>query len=389
MPPVQQYVLNTPLTVALNLRYTDTNGIVVDTLYPNDYTELIGGAVSNLITLSQQTAVLLTNYNSRITALETSVAAIQSSGVTFMLYVNGGCLLGNTSVPITTAVTSLVASECAYITALGTPTALAQSVGILNNSALNLLPAFSQNSDMAGLANWKSTITTTADLEYNLALAYLDSRAGITKALAAVTPTCAQVIVDYQVVTNTPLTFVFYFSGYTFIPTGYTDSGSTIEITDTSGNIYLTGFNIVDASTTNVPVTLFTSGSTLSPTSTFYTTKITSKVTSSALGLTCEKVVIDTPGNPSYPDTGNNTCCPDIVSYSAVLSSGTTAITMTTSLSYIPRFASYIAKDGFTSGQLFVGGTLPYVSYTLGGAVLHFLPTSASGTFNIDFILYR
>jgi len=389
MPPVQPYVLNTPLTVAVNLRYTDANGDLVDRLYPNDYTELIGANLSTLITHVNLIDATLASYNTRITTLESEVAAIQSSGTTFMLYVNGGCLNGNVTTQIDTQVASLTASECAYITALGSTTALSTAVAALNISALNVAPAFSQNSAMAALPGWNNAITNTAGLTNDLALAYLDARAGITKVLAAVTPTCAQVIIDYQAVNTSSLVFSIFFSGYSYIPTAYADNGSTVTITDTSGNIYTTGFNILTQSTDVNPLTLNTSGSTLSATSITYQVTINSKVTSASLGTTCEKMVIKTIDNIAN-SAGSITGTADVSNFSHIVSSGTTAVVLVNNLSYTPRAATITYKNGFSSAQVATGGVQPYLVYDPGKVTMNMVtPTSASGAFDIDIITYR
>lgn len=390
----QQCVLKTPLTVAANLRYVDANGDLVTRLYPNDYTELIGSSVSAIKTQIAGIDIILSDYNTRIADLEADVLAIQTSGVTFMLYVNGGCLNGNVSVPITTSVTSLIANTCAYNTILGTTTALALSVGALGIGTLNSLPAFSQNSAMSGLANWKSSLNTTADLEYNLALAYLDSRAGISTALAAVTPTCAQVVIDYQSVSNTVLTFLLYFNGYTFIPTGYTDNSSLIRITDTDGNFYQTGFNIVTASTSTSPVTLSTSGSTLSPTSVTYQIQVTSKVQNIALNTTCDKVVIRTVNNPSTGSAASTG--PDIGTWELTLTSGSVvdySYIVDAGVAYTPRYVSLTRRDVLSILCLTPANNSIRAAPMAGGFIAY-LPgapfaTSCTGKVIYDYALFK
>lgn len=379
-------VLKTPLSVAVNLRYTDPNGDLVTRLYPNDYIELIGSNVSTLKAQYQAINTTLVTYGNDIDTLQTDVAQLQSSASSFMLYVTGTCLYGNDGLPhpIDDAVNRLMGNTCSYNTVLGTTSALSSAIGAMP-AGLSALPAFSQNSAMSGLAGWDSAPTTIAASFSDLWKAYYDARTGISSALAAVTPTCAQVIVDYAATVDSSLNFNLYFSGYTFIPSGYTDNSSIVKITDSSGNIYQTGFNIVTQSNTTSPLSLATSGSALSALSTYYTVQVTSKVQNTTLGTSCEKQVFKTVyRNATSAETG---CCPDIGNYTAA-TSGTTSIQFISGLSYTPRYVGITPKNSFTGGLL---GDLNYsysISYVAGGATISFL-AAPSGTLNIDYIAYR
>lgn len=399
MPPVQPYVSNTPLTVAANLRYVDANGDLVTRLYPNDYVELIGSHTSILISSMAAANTLLGTYGNNITTLQSQVAALQSSGDTFMLYVTGTCLYSNDGLPhqIDDAVNRLMGNTCQYNTILGTPTELANTVGAQCTN-LATLPAYSQNSDMAGLAGWFTTPVTIAQVVSNDLKAYCDIRTGMDNVMAAVTPTCSQVIVDYSPISNTPLTFQLYFRGYTFIPTGYSDNSSTIKITDDYGNIYLTGFNIVTASEDTNPVTLQTSGSALSYSSPSYEILVTSKVTNSTLGTTCEKAVIRRVPNPTATITPSE-CCPDMGTWSLVVTSGSTisaSYNLISGLSYTPRYVGITSKSAANVGMS-SAGVLDmyqiYITYVFGGAVLNFASGGGhadfAGTLEYDWIAYR
>lgn len=387
------WVPNTLLTVPAALRYLDANGDPVTSLYPLDYLILLG---QDLALISGTTSQLSTNWQnqaSQITALQAAVATIPPTYTT--PEIPPFCLLpvSGTTAPIDQLLEILAEDWCNYINVTGSGSALATAITwqCLN---LNSSPSFgTPGTSMSAITGWKNSPTTVADSLTNSWLTICDARAGITRALAGITPTCSQVIVDTQVVSNTPLTFLFYFSGYTFIPTSFIDTGSTIEITDSAGNIYLTGVDIVDQSTDTNPFSIFASGSTLSPTSTTYTITLNSRVASSSLGLTCEKTIVipdfENPDYPPIPSGSGTECCPDIGNFSATVVSGSTSLTLISSLSYTPRFGTYIPKDFFSGAQLVVGGATPYISYTLGGGVLHFLPTATTGTFDIDFIFYR
>jgi len=292
-----QFVSNqNPLQLPNALRYVDANGNPVYQLYLTDFSSLVGSTTGQQVTQIASINQILATYQTTLTSLQSQITAIQTSGATFIPNVNGGCLTTpvNTVIPVDTAATLLIANSCAYNTILGTTTALAQAV-VAQPSGLNLLPAFSQSGTMSGLAGWNSNPLTIAASESNQWIAYGDARTGISRALAAVTPTCSQVIVDAQVTLPAFGTgFNIYFDGYTFIPTGYTDNGSSIRITDSNGNTALNGINIITQSTTNQPYNFATSGTTLQSGLT-YTVFINSNVTNSSLGLTCQKTIIRTP----------------------------------------------------------------------------------------------
>lgn len=392
MPPINVTPYY-PITVARNLRFDDANGIPVTVLPPvaatqaldnpaTGYISLIGSRLSDLIDSYNQVVVLLGQYNTRITALETAVSNIQTSGVTFQLYVNGGCLLGNTTVTVPAAVTSLIANTCAYNTVLGTTTALSNAI-LAQCSNLNSAQAYSQNSTMSGLSGWISSPTTTADTVNNLWKTVCDLRGGFATLWAAVSPSCSQVIVDYQAVLNTGMVFVLYFDGYTFIPSGYTDNTSNIRITDTSGNFYTTNFNIVTQSTTTAPVSLYTSGSTLSTTSAYYTVQVTSNVVNSTLGTSCSKVVIKTVQGTQ--DAGLF----DVGNYTGTMTSGATSLTFVSGLSYTPSTITPIPKNAFTSKMLYHQNYQTYLGISGGSGTLYLAGATEGGTVNLDYISYR
>lgn len=381
-------VPNDPMTVALNLRTIDPNsGLPIDRLLPRDYIYNIGGNLSQQI--ANYTSILnsLSQTNAAVANQQIQINNILTSGFT-QPSISAGCLLssGTGFLPLPTITNLLVSNTCSYNAALGTPSALYQAVGS-QCANLNTFPSFSIPSGvMQSLAGWKPTPVTIADTLTNNWIAYCDARAGISKALAALTPICAQVIVNVQATYTGNLTFNFYFSGYSFIPSGFADNGSTITIADTQNNTYTVGFNIVTQSNTPSPLVIMTSGSTLSSQSSTYTATINSSVINPALGLTCAKAILIVIGE-STQTTG---CCPDIGTFTTFLSSGTTALTVVSSLSYTPRYADWEPGNAFTSAQFYPGGAPPYVTRTLGGFTLHFgAPTGAAGTILLDWITFR
>lgn len=394
MPPLQPFVSNTPLQVAKNLRFNDAAGIPVTQLLPvgmngnivNDspttgYISCIGASLSNQIDLYNDVVSSLNQYTIDIDALQAAVALLELSGSTIP-NVNGYCYSGNALAPITTIVELMANSTCDYNTVLGTTSALTQAILAEGASTLNALPAFSQNSAMSGLAGWFSTPLTIASSFNNLWLAYLDMRTGTTNALAAVTPDCSSVIVDYQPVYGNSQ-FTIYISGYSFIPTGYTDLGSTVQITDNYKGSYTTSLDIVARSQYNAAaLAIPVSGSTLSPTSPFYTVKLTSNITNSSIGVTCVKSVVK--------ETQVPTSLPNIGNFSKVYTSGSTEppFTLVDGLSYTPKYVDITPKNSYTSNVLKTYGY--YITYTANGAVLNFATSPAiNGTLDIDYITYK
>lgn len=311
----QPFVPNTELQVAANLRYTDANGDLVYRLYPNEYTSLIGANVSTLKAQYVQVTAILADYGARITTLETQVDNILTSGVTFMLYVNSACLYDdNITHPIDEAFNLLSSASCSYFDILGTTTALANGIAAETPATLNTLPAYSQNSAMAGIAGWDSDPVTVAATINNIWKAYLDMRVGVTQALNQSNITCADIHINYQGVYNQPAgTITMYFYG-SYIPTNFSASSptsGTFTITDTSGNIYTQTFNIYSTVAAGF-ITLDISASALLPNSN-YTVLLEYSVTSTTPLLGCSGGI---PGSV----VNNFQICPNL----AVTPSGTT-----------------------------------------------------------------
>jgi len=391
MPQLQPYVSNTPLVVAKNLRFL-VAGIPVTEMLPigmvgpvvNDnpetgYISRIGATLSDQIDLYNNVELTLNQYLIDINSLDTRVTDLEISGTT-VPSVNGQCYNGNSAILVTDMVELLTQDLCAYKPVLGTPSDLTSALGTYAPGTTNLLSAFSQNSTLSGLNGWLPTLTPTiADAFNNIWLAYFDTRGAIETVLEAVTPNCSQVIVDFQsVYSSTAGGFNLFFSGYSFIPSGYQDGGSTVTITDDQSGILFTGFNIVNQAGNTSPLFLPISGSTLSPTSAFYTVSITSNVANATIGTTCVKTVIHTSslegGAGSIYNIGN---------YTAAIS-GSTA-TIVSGLTYGPSFVQITPKDNQTATELINGY---YLSYTNDGATLTLL-SSVQTTLNIDWIAYK
>lgn len=397
MPQLQPYVSNVPLQVAKNLRFLDQNGILVTQLLPigmngttvadnptTGYISCIGAAVSNQIDLYNNVANTLAQYATEITTLQSDVAALQVSGTTIPV-VNGYCFTNNTADLITTVTELIAQNSCNYNTVLGTTSALSLAIAAEGAETLNSLQAFSQNSAMAGLRGWVTNPATIADSVNNIWLAYLDLRAGFKTIYNSVVPSCSQVIVDYQVVYNASAGgFNFYFSGYTFIPTGFTDEGSTIKIEDGKGGILQTGFNIVNQSYDIDPLFINSSGSTLSTTVNSYQVTVKSSVyLDTGIGIIkCDKEVVKFTQNAAINYT--------IGDYYANISGTVSSIPIVSGLGFNPGMVYISASNAFTGNLLQANAY--YIKYVSGGAELQFITppnTSQGGTFYINWTAYK
>lgn len=384
------WVPNTETVVPVGLRYTDANGDLVTKLFPLDYLILVGQDLAIISGTTNQLLAAWAYQANQINIINAAIATIPPEYNT--PEINPLCLgLSGTTVAIDVVLEAMVTAWCSYLNVTGGTTALATAI-TQQCPNLNSSPSFGvPGTSMSAITGWKNAPTTIADTLTNLWLTSCDSRSGIQNVLAAVTPTCAQVIVDYQVVlTSSDTVFNFYFNGYTFIPTGFVDNGSSIRITDLAGNIYIQTVDLPDQSLIPGPVSIAISGTTLQLNST-YTITVISNVENTNLGLTCEKTVIK---NVNTNTVTPNECCPDIGTFSYSYISGTTvqnSYSFVSGLSYTPRFVGMTPRNQFTQKHL--SGFNPYLDYVPGGATLMFAETTQplieSGTFLYDYISYK
>ena len=395
----QQYVSNTPIVLAKNLRFLDSNGLIVTQLLPigmngttvNDnpetgYISRIGSVLSSQIDKYEEVTRILDSYYTSITTLQKAVSALQTSGTTIPT-VNGKCFTGNALAPITTVTELIATSLCSYQSILGDVGSLANAVA-RENAFYNLsaASAFSQRSTMSALAGWQTSGSTIANSLSNLWLSYLDSRAGITTVLAAVTPTCASVIIDYSPTLNTAKTaFIVYFSGYTYIPSGYTDIGSTINIVDGLGGTYTAGINLVTQSGSGVAgLNINISGTTLSSTALSYTVTVNSILQNSTLGVTCNKVTI----RNTIPVASAGSTYVTGTYTTDVMSSGTTTLPLITGLSFTPSYVEMVPVDTLTGNLLHTRAY--YITKSAGSANLVIIGAARDvGPFNFNWIAFK
>lgn len=288
LPP--PYVPNNVMTVAANLRYLDNNGILVEQLFPWDYINVIGNRLSSLITQYNEVNTVLTAYNTRIVDLEEQVAQILVSGFTMPL-VNGGCLNSNTEDYVQDITALLVSNTCDYNEVLGTTTDINVAIAAQCNN-LNTADAYSQNTAMAALPGWSSTVGNLAESITNLWLSYCDMRAGVDNAIEWSKPTCGSIVISLSGYYNPSTKVLTVYTGGSHLPANFSDDGgSELVVKDSYGNSASISMNIetvVSAGYVEIDLT----SSSLSETSVysaFFTWDVTS--TTPALGCTGTKVV--------------------------------------------------------------------------------------------------
>lgn len=304
-----QYVLNKVLTVASNLRFNDDNGNLVTQMYAinpiegqpdtpsTGYISLIGSRLSSMINDYNSVLAILDSYNTRISTLETEVQDIITSGATAIPQVNGGCLNSNTNQDVDVVTSLLVASECSYISALGSTSALASAVSALGTSSLNVLPSYSiPGGAMQALTGWVSNPTTSAELMNNLAIAYLDMRAGVTQALSQSAITCGSIDINISSGYNSTAQIItLYFPGSS-IPANFTDNGSNYLVEDSAGNQFTASFDVITAVVNDGYLLIDISASNLLQTSN-YTVTFNYDVISTTPALGCANTKIVTVTN--------------------------------------------------------------------------------------------
>ena len=303
MPPPPTYVLNKKQSVAANLRFNDNNGILVTEMYPvnpiegqpdtpeTGYIMHIGARLSASIDTINAINTIIGSYATRLDTLESEVSQILASGATTIPLVNGGCLNGNTVDEVQNVVSLLVENSCDYNDVLGSISQL--NTAILSQCAnLNTLPAYSQNTDMAGLTGWFTTPTNIAQFLSNIAIAACDVRSGVTQALSQSNVTCASIVMTVSGYYNPSTRELTVFTGGSHLPSNFTETGSSeLVVKDSYGNETSVAMNITSVLAAGF-VTIDLSSSGLSQTSNysaFFTWDVDS--TTPALGCNGTRVI--------------------------------------------------------------------------------------------------
>jgi len=345
LPP--PFVPNDIMTLAANLRYLGPNGILIEQQFPWDYINTIGNKLSSQIDVVNAINTVLVSQGTAIDNLETEVAQILASGYT-MPSVNGQCLNGDTNDLIQNIVGLLVTNTCDYNEVLGTTTELSLAISAQCTN-LNTEPAYSQNTAMAALVGWHSTVDNIGESLSNLWLSYCDMRAGVTQALEWSAPTCASIQTDLSGYYNPSTRELTVYLGAASMPSNFSDAGgSTIVVRDSFGvessfamdfdTVLAAGFKTVDLSASAVSQT------------SDYTVFFTWDVTSTTPALGCEATKVITVSNTTI------TCTP----LNIVPSTTTAQFSFTP---YITNNVVYTVELLTTSGTV-VEATFEYVNPT-------------------------
>lgn len=281
----------TPAEVNVNIascfQVTDTNGDTVTTLGISDYVKAIGNKVCSLASTVTAQGNTLTNHEGRLSTLENKESS------TTLPTVAPGCLAtSSTPIALDSAVEELITQFCALQTATGKG---ADLLGAVSKQCANINSdtQLSGSGNMSAISGWKSAPATVADSLNNMWLAICDIRGAVKSVMTCCKKTCADVIVSFVAnITDNGATLKLFFSGYTFIPDGFSDcsvNGAKLTITDGLGGSYTTYIKLATAAASTDPISINVASTPLSPTGN-YSLTLDSCLTDGT--LTCNKSVV-------------------------------------------------------------------------------------------------
>lgn len=284
-PPEPEELL---IRVAACFQTPDVNGDPILDLPISDYVRSIGNRVCAMLTTLGQHTSSLTNHETRITALE------EADGGTNLPTIVPTCLFGSDTSPkaLDIALSELEEQFCALRSATGSPAEIVQAAG-KQCASLNSASALSSAGTMAGLAGWKPTVSNLADTLNNMWMTICDMRVAVDAVQDCCSATCADIKVDFIAnVTDNGQSLKLYFSGYSIIPSGFTDcdpAGSKLTITDGISGTHIMFIPIATAAASPDPITININATPLNPTGTY---KFTLESCMKDGSLTCNKTVI-------------------------------------------------------------------------------------------------
>lgn len=281
------------VTIAPCFQVTDLNGDLITTMKVSDYAKAIGIKVCQLQTTVNQHTTTLANHETRITTLENADHDVVLPQVTPVCVVTPGV-----SNDMDVVLEALESQFCQLRTVTGLPTALSQGIGNQCPN-LNSTPALSQAGTMSSITGWKTTVSTVADSLTNLWLTICDMRAAVAAVQTCCSVKCEDIIVNFlATVVDNGATIRLFFSGYSSIPSGFTDcnpSGSVLNIADGLGGSYNLNVQIPTASNDPAPINITVADTPLSNSGTF-TFTLASCLSNGT--LTCNKTVVKTASVP-------------------------------------------------------------------------------------------
>jgi len=245
------------------LQYTDpATGQTVAVLQHSAYTLRLANQHCTLKATVDSHTTTLATYNTRITALESSVGYVPPT-------VTPNCLLTpGTPVAMHTLLDELEAQYCTLRTVLGTNQAL--TAGIAQQCQnLGAAAALSTSGTVSSLTGWNATSSTVGTAIQNLWVVLCDMRQAIYDVKQCCGQTdCSSFLLGFTAATNEARTqvTVFFNGGGTVVPSGFTNctaQGSKITITDTSGHVYTDYVNLLTAVTDTDGITYTVTGAAL------------------------------------------------------------------------------------------------------------------------------
>jgi len=253
LPPTPTTTTPTIINIPPCLQYNDPQGNVVTSLPIEDFVVYLANKICNIIsdiTLINNTIADIIN---RIVILENCVLPCNPSTGGGDPIVNSTCILGGSSVTASTLLTALEIEYCNFVNAVGS---VAQINSAVNSTCIyGATQMLSVNANYGTQNNWISNPTTLAEINQNQWVVICDLYNAVLNIQQNCCDTdCAGVSfgstynVIYDPVTQIASGINFNFTS-TSIPSGFTDCGSTITLTDSNGASTSTPINIVGLST--------------------------------------------------------------------------------------------------------------------------------------------
>ena len=291
-------------TLPACLQYTNLQNDLVTVLPIDEYAELVAARVCTLISDITTINSTLSNHETRITNLETTVGG--GGGSSSIPQVTPNCVLPSVLTDIDDVVEALEEQFCDLRGVTGTATNLL-SATTYQCPGLNTQERLSGSGTMSSLEGWNNTVTTVAESLTNMWLTICDIRAAVkTIQETCCSSNCDDVIFVFTGTVNTGI-LTLNFNGSN-VPTGFNEcnpNGALVTVADGTGTVYTTRVQVVDALTAgNGTAQIDLSSSGLNALMN-YTVTVTLCVTDGS--ITCEKagtVNVDNPASSCALPTG-------------------------------------------------------------------------------------
>lgn len=219
------------------LQYTNQQNDLVTVLPVDEYAELVGAKVCELVGNIVSLTTQVNNHETRITTLENASSNNQST----VPQVLPSCVLPSTLTDIDEVVETLEAEYCNLSTALGGAAGII-SVNSTACANLNNEQSLSGQGVMSSVAGWNSTVSNLSQSLQNLWLTVCDIRAAVkTIQDTCCTSDCNDVIFTYVASLSGDNTLLYLNFAGSVLPSGFSQSntlGSTVTITDAFGASY-------------------------------------------------------------------------------------------------------------------------------------------------------